>query len=249
MSGTSRVFVLAAVLAAGLLSLVPPASAESQPGKPPLLAISASAERDVANDEMNVVMRVEQQGKDLASTHREALTRIDALLANARAVEAVESSLSAMGSNPVYAEARREDGKVEREIAGWHVQADAVLKSRNIQALSKLIGELAGDARVVSVTFSVSRAARKQVEDELLVEAAQAFRARAANLATTLGYGSYEIEQVSIGATGMPRPYRPVAQEALVSLKAAAAPVADFAGAAGESSLSANANGQVWLRP
>ena len=55
----------------------------------------------------------------------------------------------------------------------------------------------------------------------------------------------FEIERINVGTAGMPRPYRAVAQESMMSMKAAAP---DFADAVGESTLSANANGQVWLR-
>ena len=235
-----------AVLTAASLALGSPARANEEPGKPPLLGISADASREVANDEMNVVMRVERQSEDLATANRDALGRINALLEKARDVEGIESSLAGVGSNPIHAESRQEDGKTERRITGWHVHADASLNSRDVQALSKLIGELGEDARILSVGFSVSKETRARVEEELLVEASRAFSERAATIAKALGYTGYEIERINVGTAGMPRPYRPVAQEAMMSMRAAAAP--DFADSVGESTLSANANGQVWLR-
>src|SRR5690606_24481680 len=93
--------------------------------------------------------------------------------------------------------------------------------------------------------FTVSKEARAKVEAELLVEASKAFNERAAMIAKSLGYNGFEIERINVGTAGMPRPYRPVAQEAMM-MKSAAAP--DFADSVGESTLSADANGQVWLR-
>lgn len=234
-----------AALAAAILAITNPARANEDPGKPPLLGISAEASREVANDEMNVAMRVERQSEDLATANRDALGRINALLEKARGVAGVESSLAGVGSSPIHAESRQADGKTERTVTGWHVHADASLKSRDIQALSKLIGELGDDARILSVRFTVSRQAQAQVEAELLVEASKAFNERAAMIANSLGYASFEIERINVGTAGMPRPYRAVAQESMMSMKAAAP---DFADAVGESTLSANANGQVWLR-
>src|SRR5690606_27920235 len=103
------------------------------------------------------------------------------------------------------------DGKTERTVTGWHVHADASLKARDIQALSRLIGELGDDARILSVRFTVSRQAQAQVEAELLVEASKAFNERAAMIANSLGYASFEIERINVGTAGMPRPYRAVA--------------------------------------
>jgi len=240
-----RDLALLAALAAATLAVTTPARADEKPDNPPLLGISAEASREVANDEMNVIMRVDRQSEDLATANRDALARINALLERARAVAGIESSLSGVGSNPVHAESRQADGKTERKITGWHVHADATLKSRDVQALSKLIGELGEDARILSVGFTVSKEARAKVEAELLVEASKAFNERAAMIAKSLGYNGFEIERINVGTAGMPRPYRPVAQEAMM-MKSAAAP--DFADSVGESTLSANANGQVWLR-
>lgn len=240
-----RAITLLAVLAAATLAIAGPAQADEEPAKPPLLGLSADASRDVANDEMNVVMRVERQSENLATANRDALGRINTLLERARGVTGVESSLAGVGSNPIHAESRQADGKIERKVTGWHVHADASLKSRDIQALSKLIGELGEDARILSVGFTVSKQARARIEAELLVEASKAFNERAAMIANSLGYAGFEIERINVGTAGTPRPYRAVAQEAMM-LKAAAAP--DFADSVGESTLSANANGQVWLR-
>src|SRR5690606_11793776 len=143
-----RDLTLLAALAAATLAVTPSARADEEPGKPPLLGISAEASREVANDEMNVTMRVERQSEDLATANRDALGRINALLDKARGVAGVESSLAGVGSSPIHAESRQADGKTERTITGWHVHADASLKSRDIQALSKLIGELGDDARI-----------------------------------------------------------------------------------------------------
>lgn len=241
-----RDLTIIAALTAASLALTSPARADEEPGKPPLLGISAEASREVANDEMNVLMRVERQSEDLAAANRDALGRINALLAKARGIEGIESSLAGVGSSPIHAEDRKADGKVEHRITGWHVHADASLKSRDVQALSTLIGELGEDARILSVGFSVSKEARTKIEAELLAEASKAFNERAAMIAQALGYAGFEIERINVGTTGMPRPYRPVAQEAMMSMRAAAAP--DFADSVGESTLSANANGQVWLR-
>jgi predicted secreted protein len=236
--------LLAAVATVAALSIGNPARAAEEPGKPPLLGVSADVSREVPNDEMNVVMRVERQSAELASANRDALERINALLARARSVPGIESSLAGIGSNPVHAESRTADGKTERTITGWHVHADASLSSRDVQALSRLVGELGEDARILSVGFSVSKETRSRIESELLAEAAKAFNERAAVIAKALGYDGFEIERVHVGTAGAPRPYRPVA-EAMMTMKAAAP---DFAESVGESTLSANANGQVWLR-
>lgn len=240
-----RNFGLAAALAAATaLSPGNAAQAAEEPGKPPLLGVSADVSREVPNDEMNVIMRVERQSADLASANRDALERIDALLAKARGIPGIESSLAGVGSSPVHAESRTSDGRTERTITGWHVHADASLSSRDIESLSKLVGELGEDARILSVGFSVSKETRARVEGELLGEAARAFNERAAMVAKSLGFASFEIERVHVGTAGAPRPYRP-AGEAMMAMKAAAP---DFAESVGESTITANANGQVWLR-
>jgi predicted secreted protein len=241
--------IAAAIALTTVLALLPGAPARAADGggdadKPPLLGISADASREVANDEMNVLLRVERQSDELATANRDALARIDALLARARGVAGVESSLAGVGSNPIYAESKADGGPRERRITGWHVHADATLKSRDIEALSKLVGEFGDQARILSIGFAVSQQTRRQVESELLVEAAKAFDERARILAQSLGFSGFDIQHVSVAAGGMPRPYRAVAQEALASMKAAP----DFSGAAGESTVTATANGQVWLR-
>ena len=95
--------LLAAVATVAALSIGNPARAAEEPGKPPLLGVSADVSREVPNDEMNVVMRVERQSAELASANRDALERINALLARARSVPGIESSLAVMR----YGRARR----------------------------------------------------------------------------------------------------------------------------------------------
>lgn len=236
-----------AALAAVVLAGPVPVSAEENPKDPPLLTVSVEAARQLANDEMNVLMRVERESRELAEANRDALERINALLARAGKVDGVKTSLSSIRSNPVYAEVRRDENKTEKEVSGWRVHAEALLRSRDMPTLSRLIGELAADARVMSVGFTVSQQMRDQVEAELLLEAARAFNERAAAVAGALGFAGFDIERVSVGTGRMPPLYRPVAQEAMMSMRAAAAP--DFSDSAGESTMSATASGQVWLRP
>src|SRR5690606_21786581 len=156
------------------------ARADEVPGNPPLLGLSAEVSREVANDEMNVLMRVERQGEELAPINRDALARINALLAKAREVAGVESSLAGVGSNPIQAESRQADGTVESRVTGAHVHADASRQWLDIQALSMLIGGLGEVARVLSVGFSVSQETRSRVEAELLAEASKVFNEGAA---------------------------------------------------------------------
>src|SRR5690606_41495703 len=92
--------LIAAIAVVAAFSSGNTARAAEEPGKPPLLGVSVDVSREVANDEMNVVMRVERQIADLASAKRDALERINALLARARRVPGVESSPSGLGSSP-----------------------------------------------------------------------------------------------------------------------------------------------------
>jgi predicted secreted protein len=90
--------------------------------------------------------------------------------------------------------------------------------------------------------MSVSPERRRKVEDELVVEALQAFQARAELVSKSFGASGYRLVEVHVG-TGGGGPPRP-----MMRTMAADAEMAPPAIEGGTSELSASANGSIELQ-
>ncbi len=127
-------------------------------------------------------------------------------------------------------------------IVHWRGSQSLILESADVEAISKLIGELQSGIQVQSVRFSISPKLRRAVQDELIAEALAAFKARAQIVRTNLDSAGYELVQISINTGGgVPVPVRSYA-------RAMATEVAQPAFESGTSELSVQVNGTIELR-
>jgi predicted secreted protein len=95
---------------------------------------------------------------------------------------------------------------------GWRGRAEIRLESKDVQAMGDLIGRLQASMQLGGVRFSVSPELRRQVENELMIEAVAAFRARADIARQALNGGSYKIRRISLNTGGFAPPPVPVAR-------------------------------------
>jgi len=162
--------------------------------------LQADARREVDNDTMNAVMFVELNRTDAAKL-ADALNRSAAEgLALAKASKSVRVRSGRNQTYPVYDR--------EQRLTGWRGRAELRLESKDFEEAAALIGRLQSTLRLGQINFSVSSAARKMVEDELIGEAINAFRERAEIVRASFGAKRYRIVHlaVSTGSSYSPRP-------------------------------------------
>jgi predicted secreted protein len=130
------------------------------------------------------------------------------------------------------------------EIHHWRGSQDLVLESADSRALSALLGRLQSRLQLQSLSFSVSPEKRRAVEDDLIDEALDAFRARADRVTGKLGAKGFDLVQLQVDASGAPPV--PVMRGRVMAM-AEAASVAPPALEAGTSTLRAHASGTIEL--
>jgi predicted secreted protein len=217
------------LLVAALTMLATPALAA-----PTTIDLSVEASRTAVNDLARATVFAEATG----ATPGELSKRVNSLIADglktARGYSNIKTQSGTTNTYPVYAKG----GKID----GWRMRSDLTLESSDTSALSELLGKLQTALGVSSVVMLPAPETRKKAENEAMLDAITAFKARAKLLADALGK-PYRIKQISVNTNGRP-PVMPMmrANAAFSSADAAPMPME-----AGESQISANVSGQIEL--
>ena len=200
---------------------------------PLLVELSGEASRAAINDLVRATVAAESSGATPGEPARQVNAQIAEALKTAKAYPAVKAQSGSTASYPVYAKG----GKIE----AWRVRSELTLESSDTAALSELLGKLQTSLGVSSLVLQPSAETRRQAEEQAMVEAIAAFKARASVVAETLGK-TYRLKQLNI-ATGN-RFVQPVFRSAARPLTADAAPMPVEAG---ESQVTASVSGQIEL--
>jgi predicted secreted protein len=235
MSGRSwwRGVVAAVLVGLGLTLAVACGAAEPDP----MHRVSFQVERstEVANDRITAVVGITDEDADSARLADRINTKMARALATAKGRAGVTVKSGGYSTHPVH-----QDGKLRR----WRASQDLILESADIQAVTKLVGELQAELQLRSIQFSVSPERRREVEDELIAEVLAAFRARADLVRSNLGAKHYEIVRVDVNTQGgMPQPMMRMATMEMDSARASSAPALE----GGSSKLSVHVNGTIEL--
>ncbi len=207
---------VAAALIVGA-SLVPPtlarAAAEEQPG-PPELELQASATGFAANDEMVVQLNAEQSGAEVGPLNDKVLEALRQALDASRGQSGVKTRLGSVNTMPVH----DKDG----QRTGWRVVGSVILEGTDLKATGDLAGKLSRDLQLASVQYRLSPGRRAEAENQLIDEAAAAFRARAERTARALGFKTFELKNVNVQtSSSSPRPPMPLMMKAAMARDAA----------------------------
>ncbi len=217
---------LSAAVATVLLAAAASASAQVQTVPPPanVVALSASASVEVANDWLTIVFSTSRDGADAAAVQSQLKQALDTALNEARRVAKpgqLEVQTGAFQLFPRYAPPNPKAGgsAAAGGIAGWQGSTELIVQGRDTQAITQLAGRIQ-TLTIARVGFSLSREAREQVEADITAQAIARFRARADAVTKAFGMASYSLREVTVGGdeNGVPV-QRPM-------LRMAAAPMA-----------------------
>ena len=157
--------------------------------------LSASAQQQLAQDWLRVVVRNTQDGLDAMTVQKQLKKTVDEALSSLRTrvqPRQLEVRSGPFGISPRYNEKGR--------VVGWQGQADLVIEGRDFAGIGQVAAELPRMV-VESTQFSLSREARQQLEAEVQSQAVQNFRQKAQNLAKDFGFASYTLRQVNVGTS------------------------------------------------
>jgi predicted secreted protein len=216
MPGTRSVLPLLIAFA----SVVGPARAEDDGTLFNRVYLEARAEREVANDEIIVVLVTRHQGK----SPREIASRVNDDMAWAlkwaQGAAGVRATTGAYTTTPVY-----EKGVIQ----AWEARQELQLRGTDIAAATALAGELQERLQIGAMQFQPTRALRERTVEELIDEALTAFRQRAGRIAAHMDGKEYRIVDLHVSTQD---PGAPVVQmeRAMKMMTTDAAPPAVEAG-------------------
>ena len=207
-----------------------------------MVQLSASGSVEVQQDLLSISMTTTRDGPDAGTVQNQLKVALDAALAEAKksAQSAPAGQLDVRTGNFSLYPRYTRDGKVN----GWQGTAELVLEGRDFARISSVAGKVQ-TLTMGNVMFSLSREQRTKVEAEAQSIAIDRFKAKAADIAKSFGFGSYSLREVSVNANDqgfVPRG-RAMAMEAKTSASDAPVPVE-----AGKSTVLVTVSGAVQLK-
>ncbi len=194
--------------------------------------VQAQVERDIANDEMQTLLVSEHQGKNASNLSRKVNQDVEWAVSKAKRNKGIDVSTRAYQTYPIYKDS---------DVVGWRVSQEILLKSQDMAKLSELIGELQEKLQVRQMQFSASKQSRDQIEDELIEEAMEAFKRRAAIIKNHMEGKDYRIVNLHISSNGHRAPMMHAQRNRMATMEMASAPKVE----AGTSKLGVMVSGSI----
>lgn len=164
--------------------------------KSPQASLSAEASKEVQQDTVSITLVKELSDPSQAEVVKALGEALDSVMSDARA----QAKVQARSGNYRVWPHNDEKGT----ITNWRGRAEIVLKSNDFAAASELAAKLSDRMPIAGMVFSVAPETRSKHEQELLAEAAKAFKDRAQALTEAFGFESYTIKSVDLGGMGVP---------------------------------------------
>jgi predicted secreted protein len=223
--------LIPSLLAAALIAVSSPVFA-----KPPAattIDLSAEAGSKAENDLGRAHLFFEAQDADASALASKVNRVIADALETARPFTSVMTSTAGSHTYPVHSK----DGK---RVEGWRMRSSIELESRDISALSALIGELQQRLMISGVRMQPAPDTRAKAANVAAVDAIRAFEARAEVLANALGK-HYRIRHLSVQHGGS-MPVYPMMRVSAMMAEDASAPLQG-----GQSEITVTVSGTIEL--
>lgn len=205
-----------------LLAALPAVAASAEPLNYNVVEFAESATATVPNDTLTVLFEVSEEGKSREEVSNIVTRRLNTLNHRIEANRKFESELLNRSVSPRY---EYKNGK--STIIGWRDNANIMVKSKDFQALGKLMADSQKEASVSNLSFSVSPEKRDEVIERVSTQALTNFRKRADSISRTLGFRGYKIVRLNLNSgfnTAAASDYEPRAYKAAAMADLAASP-------------------------
>ncbi|HTH94986.1 MAG TPA: SIMPL domain-containing protein [Rhodocyclaceae bacterium] len=198
-----------------------------------VIDFSVDASRSAPNDQFRATAFAEVSDAKPAVAAAQVNRQIAAALVIAKEYPSIKARTGSTQTWPVY-------GKNGTNIDTWRMRSELQLESRDAGAMSELLGKLQANLGVSQIVATPAPETAKQAEAEAMSAAIQAFRDRAALIASALGK-KYRIREMNIGG-GNRTPVYAMRPKALMSAEAAPMPIEG-----GDSDIVINISGKIEL--
>jgi len=201
-----------------------------------LYNLNAQADMAVKNDLMKVTLSASHQANQAKKAADQVNREMSAALKLLDNKEHFTVKTGQYRTSPIY-----KDGKIVR----WEASQRLHIETDQFTELTALLGDLQHQLKITSMSFQPKRSTKKAIDEQLMVKALEALKARAQLITDTMSADSYDIVNVSIHTSG--EHFRPnYAMDEMHSgmrMKAMAAPVVN----SGDSTLSVSVSGTIQL--
>ncbi|THF66246.1 DUF541 domain-containing protein [Pseudothauera nasutitermitis] len=225
---------LIVLMCTGLLAAGPLRAAEPAQPRVTTIDLSAEAARPAENDLAVATAYFEATDASSAAVARQVNRAIAAALDTAKAYGTVKTQSAGTHTWPIY-------GKNDRKIEGWRMRSEIRLESRDVAALSELLGKLQATLAVSQINMEPAPETRRKAVEEATVEAIRAFEQRAELIAGTFGK-TYRIRHLNVGDSGYRPPIMRMQSVAMAAKDSMPAPIE-----AGESQVGVAISGTIEL--
>lgn len=199
------------------------------------VTLNESAQQEIDNDLLVVVLFAQAEGRDAATPSDEVNRAMDWAINVAKSHAEIKIQTLGYSTQPVYS---------KNSIRGWRVRQSLRLESRDSRLLGDLIGQLQSELKLQSIGYQVSQEQRRKHLGDLTELALQRFTGRASQIARSLGRSGFRIVRLNINdGHHSPAPMvRSIMMEAKADMAVAPARIE-----AGTQQLSVSVNGEIEL--
>lgn len=221
------------------------AAAETNPetdnnGKGSVFHFSTQVNRTVEKDLMQAEVYSRKSGKNLAELRKAVSTNLNKVLEQAKQQSGIEITADGVSNYADY----NKDGKV----IGWVAEGRISLKSKDFEAMAKVLENLGDQVAVSHIDFSVSPEKMAALEDEMTLDIIKQFQHKADLIQKSLKSQKYVLSDVRLNTPNSDNQNYPVGAR----MYAASAKMASMDSAveampmeAGKQTISASASGKV----
>jgi predicted secreted protein len=221
---------------AGLFAgLIPPAYSANAAPELPTVNLSVEGNAEAANDLATATLFFEASDPNPAELAKRANLAMSNALSQAKAHADVKTRTGPVQTVPMYSR----DGKT---LGSWRIRSDLRLESRNLGALSELLGRLQNTLAVADVSLQPAPETHLAATATATRSALASFQERARLIAEALGK-HYRIRHLDVGDQGLRPPPRPLARSPMLADAALAAVPLE----AGSSNLAITVSGTIEL--
>ena len=176
------------------LSLLPPvALSADEVTHYDRISLQATASTEIDNDILEATLSVQREGSNPSLLSEEVNRDIRWAIATAKQVKGVTVQTLGYHTRPIYR---------QKLLSGWRVRQGLRLESRDITALSQLIGKLQERLVVGQVGYRLSTERRNAAEEQLISEAIERFQQRADLVTRQMARKRYRVVSMSINTQG-----------------------------------------------
>jgi predicted secreted protein len=224
---------------------------QAQTTTPPqnVVVLSASASVEVNKDWLSVVFSTTREGADAPTVQAQLRSALEAAVAEAKKIAKpgqVELRTGGFSLSPRYAPPTPKQMTAGQagNISGWQGSTELTVEGRDTQAIAQLTGRVQ-TLSIASVSTSLSREARQQVEGDVAAQAITRFRERAGAVTKQFGFDNWSVREVSVTSDGGNGPrFQPSNTMAMRSSAAEAVLPVE----AGKATVTANVSGSVQMK-